>query len=81
MSAIIDYKAGVRRVCFIGGLGGFILSLALLFYSFANARHITGYLAQADAAFPYVQKGIFTALCAVLLCASAKVRVASSPLY
>ena len=72
MIAVIDYKAYVRRVCFIGGLSGFFLSLALLFYSVAKARPITGYLAQADAAFPYVQRGIFTALCAILLCCFGK---------
>ena len=72
MIAIIHYKAYVRRICFIGGVGAFLLSLALLFYSVAKGQHIIGYLAQADAAFPYVQKGISTALCATLLCCFGK---------
>jgi len=68
MIALVAYKANVRKGAFLVGACAFLLSLVLLFTSIANANHITGYIAQADAAFPYVQRGIFTAFCAVLLC-------------
>ena len=72
MIANSDQNVSARKAGFIGGLCALLLSLALLLISFANARHIVGYLAQADAAFPYVQRGIFTALCAVCLCCFGK---------
>ena len=68
MFAIIEYKVDLRRFGFMAGMGGLFLSLALLVHSMAKVRQITGYLAQADAAFPYVQRGILLALCAVVLC-------------
>lgn len=68
MIALVAYKAKVRRAAFTVGICAFLLSLVLLFTSIVNAHHITGYLAQADAAFPYVRRGTFTAFCAVVLC-------------
>ena len=68
MIALAVCKAKIRKAAFLMGICAFLLSLLLLVTSFANAKHITGYLAQADAAFPYVQRGIFAAFCAFVLC-------------
>lgn len=72
MIAIIGHKVHARTVCLVAGIYVFLLSLTVLLTSFANASHITGYLAQADAAFPYVQRGLFTAALAVSLCCFGK---------
>ncbi len=68
MIALAIDKAKFRKGVFLVGAFAFLLSFVLLITSIANAKHINGYIAQADAAFPYVQKGIFTAFCAVVLC-------------
>lgn len=59
--------ATLRKLAFSLGVFAFITSVSLLIASAARARHIQGYLQQADAAVPWVQAGTLSVAIALIL--------------